>query len=74
MSPRLELPEVVRALTVVGFAEDDAMISAVQQMMELDPRSTEYPEIMVATDRSAVEARRALERQLERTLPSQKMK
>ena len=66
--------EKVRALTVVGFAEDDAMISAVQQMMELDPRGTDYPEIMVATDRSAVEARRALERQLERTSPAQKVK
>ena len=31
--------EKVRALTVVGFAEDDAMISAVQQMMELDPEA-----------------------------------
>ena len=66
--------ERVRALTVVGFAEDDAMISAVQQMMELDPRGTEYPEIMIATDRSAVEARRALERQLGHIAPAQKLK
>ena len=66
--------EKVRALTVVGFAEDDAMITAVQQMMELDPRGTDYPEILVATDRSAVEARRALARQLERTSPAQNVK
>ncbi|HVO45060.1 MAG TPA: aromatic ring-hydroxylating dioxygenase subunit alpha [Steroidobacteraceae bacterium] len=65
--------EKVRALTMVGFAEDDAMISAVQQMMELDPRGTDYPEIMIATDRSAVEARRALARQLGRTSPAQKL-
>ena len=42
--------------------------------MELDPRGTEYPEIMIATDRSAVEARRALERQLGHTAPAQKLK
>lgn len=66
--------EKVRALTVVGFAEDDAMISAVQQMMELDPRGTDYPEVLVATDRSAVEARRALARELARTPPAQNLK
>ena len=66
--------EKVRALTIVGFAEDDAMISAVQQMMELDPRGTDYPEVLVATDRSAVQARRALASQLERTAPAQKVK
>jgi hypothetical protein len=66
--------EKVRAVTIMGFAEDDAMISAVQQIMELDPRGTDYPEILVATDRSAVEARRALASQLERTSSTQKVK
>jgi phenylpropionate dioxygenase-like ring-hydroxylating dioxygenase large terminal subunit len=51
-------------LTIRGFKEDDDMISAVQQMIERDPRGADYPEIMVATDQSAVQARRLLQRQL----------
>jgi phenylpropionate dioxygenase-like ring-hydroxylating dioxygenase large terminal subunit len=52
------------ALTLKGFKEDDDMISAVQEMMERDPRGVDYPEVMVATDRSAVQARRLLQKQL----------
>lgn len=54
----------IAALTIKGFKEDDDMISAVQQMIERDPRSVGYPEVMVATDRSAVQARRLLQKQL----------
>jgi phenylpropionate dioxygenase-like ring-hydroxylating dioxygenase large terminal subunit len=51
-------------ITIRGFKEDDDMISAVQQMIERDPRGAAYPEIMIATDQSAVQARRLLQKQL----------
>jgi vanillate O-demethylase monooxygenase subunit len=52
------------ALTIAGFKEDDEMICAVQQMIERDPRGANYPEIMIATDQSAVQARRQLQKRL----------
>lgn len=51
-------------LTLIGFNEDDEMISAVQQMMERDSRGPDYPEVMIATDQSAVQARRLLQKRL----------
>ena len=39
-------------------------ISAVQQMIERDPRGADYPEIVVATDQAAVLARRQLQKRL----------
>jgi vanillate O-demethylase monooxygenase subunit len=40
------------------------MISAVQEIIARDPRGSDYPEVMVATDRAAVQARRSLQKQL----------
>jgi len=54
----------VVAITLKGFAEDDEMISAVQDIISRDPRGPDYPEVMVATDRAAVQARRLLQKQM----------
>lgn len=51
--------------TLIAFEEDKAMLTAIQQMIERDPRGANYPEIMVATDRPPVQARRVLLNQLE---------
>jgi vanillate O-demethylase monooxygenase subunit len=59
-----EVIEKIRQTTIVGFKEDEDMITAVQEMMERDPRGTQYPEILLATDRSAVQARRLLQARL----------
>lgn len=59
-----EQVERIVELTVRGFKEDDEMISAVQRMIERDPRGADYPEIMIATDQSAVQARRLLQKRL----------
>jgi phenylpropionate dioxygenase-like ring-hydroxylating dioxygenase large terminal subunit len=58
--------ERIRQITIVGFKEDEDMITAVQEMIQRDPRGVQYPEILLATDRSAVQARRILEKRLER--------
>ncbi len=58
-------PEEMEALlksSEVGFAEDEAMIEAVQQMMTRDPRGTSAPEISVKSDGPGVEARRVVTR------------
>jgi vanillate O-demethylase monooxygenase subunit len=56
--------EAMRQTTLTGFAEDKDMIEAIQATIDRDPRGLHYPEVMVATDRSAVQARRALQRRL----------
>lgn len=52
------------AMTLAGFKEDNGMLTAIQAMIDRDPRGTDYPEYMVATDRSAVEARRMILKQV----------
>ncbi|MEO7248379.1 MAG: hypothetical protein ABIW31_07965, partial [Novosphingobium sp.] len=49
-----------------GFAEDEAMIEAVHELMGRDPRSADAPEISVKGDGPGVQARRALERWMEK--------
>jgi vanillate O-demethylase monooxygenase subunit len=49
-----------------GFAEDEAMIEAVQAMMARDPRGADAPEVSVKADGPGVQARRALRRWMER--------
>lgn len=56
--------DAMRQTTLVGFAEDKDMIEAIQATVDRDPRGLRYPEVMVASDRSAVQARRALQRRL----------
>jgi len=60
----------VVAITLKGFAEDDEMISAVQDIISRDPRGPDYPEVMVATDRAAVQARRLLQKQMASEQPT----
>jgi phenylpropionate dioxygenase-like ring-hydroxylating dioxygenase large terminal subunit len=54
------------ALTKKGFAEDEAMIEAVQAMLSRDPRGADAPEISVKTDTAGVQARRIVQRWMER--------
>ena len=46
----------------IGFAEDEAMIEAVQDMMSRDPRGASAPEISVKSDAPGIQARRIVER------------
>jgi vanillate O-demethylase monooxygenase subunit len=58
-------PEEMQGLlrgSEIGFAEDEAMIEAVQEMMSRDPRGASAPEISVKSDAPGVQARRIVER------------
>jgi hypothetical protein len=46
--------------TLAGFQEDKDMLEAIQAQMTQDPRGLAYPEVMVNSDQSAVQARRPL--------------
>jgi phenylpropionate dioxygenase-like ring-hydroxylating dioxygenase large terminal subunit len=62
-------PEEMQGLlrgSEIGFAEDEAMIEAVQEMMSRDPRRASAPEISVKSDAPGVQARRIVERWMER--------
>jgi vanillate O-demethylase monooxygenase subunit len=62
-------PESMQALadiTRVGFAEDEAMIEAVQRLVSRDLRGAAAPEVSVRADQAGVQARRALRRWMER--------
>ena len=50
----------------IGFAEDEAMIEAVQDMMSRDPRGASATEISVKSDAPGIQARRIVERWMER--------
>lgn len=50
----------------IGFAEDEAMIEAVQGMMSRDPRGASAPEISVKSDAAGIQARRIIQRWMER--------
>jgi len=49
-----------------GFDEDEEMIEAVQEMMSRDPRGTAAPEISVKSDGPGIEARRMLQRWMDK--------
>ena len=51
-----------RKITEVGFAEDEAVIAAVQTMMSRDPSSTAGNEASVRADAPSLQARRAIRR------------
>lgn len=62
-------PDEMEALlegSKTGFAEDEVMIEAVQEMMSRDPRGAAAPEISIKSDGPGVEARRMLARWMER--------
>lgn len=51
--------------TLTGFEEDKDMLEAIQAQILRDPRGLAYPEVMVASDQSAVQARRQLQIRLD---------
>jgi vanillate O-demethylase monooxygenase subunit len=56
----------IEAITKIGFAEDEAIIEAVQRVMTRDPRSNRTREISVKMDTAAVQARRIVQRWMDR--------
>ncbi len=52
--------------TKVGFAEDETMIEAVQDMASRDPRGKSAPEISVKADAPGIQARRIVQRWMDR--------
>jgi len=68
MGWNIELPEsyleAMRANVPKGFAEDKAILEAVQQMVMRDPRGMRHPEVIVQADQGAIQFRRKLDAQL----------
>jgi phenylpropionate dioxygenase-like ring-hydroxylating dioxygenase large terminal subunit len=65
-------PEEMQGLlkgSQIGFAEDEDMIEAVQDMMSRDPRGAFAPEVSVKADAAGVQARRIVERWMARETP-----
>jgi len=56
----------IEAITKLGFAEDEAIIEAVQRVMSRDPRSDRVREISVKMDTAAVQARRIVQRWMDK--------
>lgn len=62
-------PEEMQGLlkgSEIGFAEDEEMIEAVQATMSRDPRGAAAPEISVKSDGPGIQARRAVQRWMDR--------
>jgi phenylpropionate dioxygenase-like ring-hydroxylating dioxygenase large terminal subunit len=62
-------PEEMQGLlkgSQIGFAEDEEMIEAVQEMMSRDPRGASAPEVSVKSDAAGIQARRIVERWMAR--------
>jgi phenylpropionate dioxygenase-like ring-hydroxylating dioxygenase large terminal subunit len=62
-------PEEMKAfdeLSKVGFGEDERMIEAVQHVLSNDPRPLESWEVSVKADSAGIQARRALDRWMQR--------
>jgi phenylpropionate dioxygenase-like ring-hydroxylating dioxygenase large terminal subunit len=62
-------PEEMQGLlkgSEIGFAEDEEMIEAVQEMMSRDPRGLSAPEVSVKSDAAGVQARRIVDRWMAR--------
>lgn len=53
-------------ITKIGFAEDEAIIEAVQRTITRDPRGAAALEISVRADQAGVQARRIMQRWMER--------
>lgn len=56
----------LKEITEVGFAEDEAMIEAIQALQERDPRGASAPEISVKMDTAGIQARRIVQRWMAR--------
>lgn len=56
----------LEAITKTGFAEDEAMIEAIQATADRDPRGRSAPEVSVKMDTAGIQARRIVQRWMER--------
>ena len=56
----------LKEATLVGFAEDEVMIEAVQRVQSRDPRPTSALEKSVKADGPGVQARRIVQQWMER--------
>jgi vanillate O-demethylase monooxygenase subunit len=61
-----ERMEALKAITEVGFAEDEAIIEAVQRVMTHDRRAGDMPEVSVKMDTAGVQARRIVQRWMDK--------
>lgn len=61
-----ELLDQLRAAIVAGFAEDEVMIEAIQATASRDPRGIRAPEISVKMDTAGIQARRIVQRWMEK--------
>jgi vanillate O-demethylase monooxygenase subunit len=53
-------------LTKIGFAEDEEMIEAIQAIADRDPLGASAPEVSVKMDTAGIQARRIVQRWMER--------
>lgn len=56
----------IQELTEIGFAEDEQVIEAIQAIANRDPRGPLAPEISVKTDTAGIQARRIVQRWMDR--------
>jgi phenylpropionate dioxygenase-like ring-hydroxylating dioxygenase large terminal subunit len=63
-----ELLDQLREATVAGFAEDEEMIEAIQAIASRDPRGSQAPEISVKMDTAGIQARRIVQRWMDKEL------
>lgn len=56
----------LEAITKVGFAEDETVIEAIQSLQDRSPRGSTAPEISVKMDTAGIQARRIVQRWMER--------
>lgn len=56
----------LQALTEIGFAEDEAVIEAIEALRLRDPRGAAAPEVSVKMDTAGVQARRIVQRWMAR--------
>jgi len=61
-----ELMARLEEMTKIGFAEDEEMIEAIQATASRDPRGASAPEISVKMDTAGIQARRIVQRWMER--------
>ena len=62
----VEFMEKWRANILAAFNEDKTMCEAIQQRVSTDKHGLNYPEVIVAADRVAIQARRILEGYLDK--------
>ena len=61
--------DALAAITKIGFAEDETMIEAIQALQLRDPRGTDAPEFSVKMDGAGIQARRIVQKWMERDGP-----